>query len=50
LELFRTDFTPEGTYMVADLNKNQTTTGTANGSPDIFCEFDGFFYESCNWQ
>ncbi len=44
LELFRTDFTPEGTYMVADLNKNQTTTGTANGSPDIFCEFDGVLF------
>lgn len=44
LELFRTDFTREGTYMVSDLNTNPTTTGTANGSPDIFCVFDGVLF------
>ncbi len=44
LELFRTDFTREGTYMVADLNTNPTANGTANGSPDLFCEFDGVLF------
>lgn len=44
LELFRTDFTREGTYMVSDLNTNPIATGTANGSPDLFCEFDGVLF------
>ena len=43
-ELFRTDFTEAGTYMVADLNKTPTDTGTDNGAPDLFCEFDGVMF------
>ena len=44
LELFVTDFTAEGTHIVFDLNTNPTATGTANGSPDLFCEFDGVLF------
>ena len=44
LELLVTDFTEEGTHIVFDLNTNPTTTGTANGSPDLFCEFDGVLF------
>ena len=43
-ELIATDLTEEGTRLVADLNKNPTTTGTANGFPDLFCEFDGVLF------
>ncbi|MDR1811044.1 MAG: T9SS type A sorting domain-containing protein [Prevotella sp.] len=44
MELFKTDFTREGTVMVADLNKNPTTTGTDSGQPDLFCEYDGVLF------
>ncbi len=44
LELYKTDFTKEGTYVVFDINKNPIATGTANGSPDLFCEFDGVLF------
>ncbi|MDR1121945.1 MAG: T9SS type A sorting domain-containing protein [Dysgonamonadaceae bacterium] len=38
-ELYKTDFTAEGTVMVADMNRNPLTdgSGTENGSPDLFC-------------
>lgn len=44
LELFVTDFTEDGTNVVFDMNTNPTETGTANGSPDLFCEFDGVLF------
>ncbi|MDR1682455.1 MAG: T9SS type A sorting domain-containing protein [Candidatus Symbiothrix sp.] len=44
MELFKTDFTREGTVMVADLNTNPTATGTAHGNPDLHCEFDGVLF------
>ena len=44
MELFRTDFTREGTYMVKDLNLNPTASGTNHSNPDIFCEFDGVLF------
>lgn len=43
-ELIATDLTEEGTRLVADLNKNPSTTGTLNGFPDLFCEFDGVLF------
>lgn len=43
-ELLCSDLTEEGTYMVADLNKNPLTSGTASGFPDIFCVFDGVLF------
>ncbi len=44
IELIRTDFTYEGTTLVADLNKVPTATGTNNGTPDIFCVYDGVLF------
>ncbi|MDD3322881.1 MAG: T9SS type A sorting domain-containing protein [Paludibacter sp.] len=44
LELCSTDFTEAGTNMVWDMNTNATTTGTANASNDLFCEFDGVLF------
>ncbi|OJV36158.1 MAG: hypothetical protein BGO29_01000 [Bacteroidales bacterium 36-12] len=43
-ELCATDLTEAGTRTVFDINKNPTTTGTANGFPDLFCEFDGVLF------
>ena len=43
-ELMATDLTPGGVRLVADLNRNPTTTGTASGFPDLFCEFDGVLF------
>ncbi len=43
-ELVATDLTPGGVRLVADLNTNPTTTGTAAGFPDLFCEFDGVLF------
>lgn len=44
IELVRTDFTYEGTTLVADLNKVPIATGTNNGVPDIFCVYDGVLF------
>ncbi|MEA4976030.1 MAG: ELWxxDGT repeat protein [Paludibacter sp.] len=43
-ELCATDLTEAGTRTVFDINKNPTTAGTANGFPDLFCEFDGVLF------
>jgi len=43
-ELCVSDLTEAGTRTVFDINKNPTTAGTANGFPDIFCEFDGVLF------
>jgi ELWxxDGT repeat protein len=42
MELYKTDFTPEGTVLVADMNKNLLAdgSGTDNGSPDLFCVWE----------
>ena len=44
MELFRTDFTKEGTQLVKDINVNPTESGTASSQAAIFCEFDGVLF------
>ena len=44
MELFRTDFTAEGTTMVADLNKVPNASGTNDGNPDLLCVYDGVLF------
>lgn len=43
-ELLSTDLTEAGTGIVYDINQNPNTVGTANGDPDLFCEFDGVLF------
>jgi ELWxxDGT repeat protein len=42
LELYKTDFTSEGTVMVADINRNALAdgSGTDNGAADLFCVWE----------
>lgn len=44
IELIRTDFTYDGTTLVADLNLVPNATGTNGGVPDIFCVYDGVLF------
>lgn len=43
-ELIATNMTEGNVRTVADLNTNPTPTGTNNGFPDLFCEFDGVLF------
>ncbi len=43
-ECIGTDLTEAGTQTIFDINTNPTTTGTDNGFPDIFGEFDGVLF------
>ncbi|MDE6305998.1 MAG: T9SS type A sorting domain-containing protein, partial [Muribaculaceae bacterium] len=44
MELFRTDFTAEGTELIADLNKVPNASGTNDGNPDLLCVYDGVLF------
>lgn len=44
IELVATDMTEGHVRFIADLNTNPTPNGTANGFPDLFCEYDGVLF------
>jgi len=48
IELYRTDGTPEGTYLVKDIDSRAPNFLEGNGAPDFFAEIGGLLYFIAN--